>query len=85
MAFSDHHAFTPKDIAHILQQAKPFDFVLTTEKDIQRLRGTELEQSLLEQGKALVVLPIRMVFRSPEEAFNRHILTYVSENCRHNP
>lgn len=82
MAFPDHHAFSAKEIDSILQRAKPFDFVLTTEKDMQRLQATSLEERLREVGKPLAVLPIRMRFCSPNEAFDRHILNYVHENCR---
>lgn len=82
MDFPDHHAFSAKEIDSILQRAKPFDFVLTTEKDMQRLQATSLEERLREVGKPLAVLPIRMHFCSPNEAFDRHILNYVHENCR---
>ena len=84
MAFPDHHAFTAEEIDQIILKAKHFDFVLTTEKDLERLRATDLEQRLAEQGKPLVVLPIRMRFLSPKESFDRFILTYVGENIRKN-
>ena len=82
MAFPDHHVFSKRELEEIIQRAKPFDFVLTTEKDMQRLQTTDLEARLLEQGKKLIALPIRMCFCSPKEAFDRHILNYVHENCR---
>lgn len=82
MAYPDHHAFGRADIKEILLRAQHYDFVLTTEKDAQRLRLTSLEEKLAEQGKALVVLPIRMHFYTPKEAFDRHILNYVHENYR---
>ena len=82
MAFPDHHHYTSKDIEAILQKAKGFDFVLTTEKDIQRLRTTSLVEQLQAQGKRLIALPIRVKFRAPEGAFDRQILTYVKENNR---
>ena len=83
LAFPDHHRYRPKDIRRILNQARHYDFVLTTEKDIQRLRTTELIDRLQEQGKRLIALPIRMRFCSPQENFDRQILQYVHENCRH--
>lgn len=82
MSFPDHHAFEREQIKEILMRAKHFDYVLTTEKDAQRLNDTSLEQQLNDQGKALVVLPIRMNFFTPQEAFDRNILQYVHENYR---
>ena len=83
MAFPDHHRYREKDIDRILERARHFDFVLTTEKDFQRLRTTALVERLQEQGKRLIALPIRMRFCSPKENFDRQILQYVHENCRH--
>ena len=80
MAFPDHHAFEREEIKEILRKARHFDYVLTTEKDAERLSTTSLEQQLNDQGKALVVLPIRMRFFTPNEAFDRNILNYVGEN-----
>lgn len=82
MAFPDHHAFTPEEIKEIVSKARPFDFVLTTEKDLQRLQPTSLEEQLNEQGKPLVVLPIQVKFMTPQQNFDRTILNYVRENCR---
>ena len=82
MAYPDHHQYRPKDIDAIMERARNFDFVLTTEKDMQRLRTTDLIDRLQAQGKRLIALPIQVRFCSPEESFNRQILTYVRENCR---
>ena len=82
MAFPDHHHYTPKDIDAIMEKAKNFDFVLTTEKDIQRLRTTSLVDRLNAVGKRLIALPIRVRFYTPHENFDRQILTYVRENVR---
>lgn len=82
LAFPDHHSFTPEDIDTILAKAKPFDFVLTTEKDLQRLQSTHLEEQLASQGKALIALPIRIRFCTPKEYFDKQILQYVHENQR---
>jgi len=80
MAFPDHHHYTPKDIEAILQRAADFDFVLTTEKDIQRLRATSLVDRLQQQGKRLIALPIRVQFCTPKETFDSRILTYMREH-----
>ena len=82
MAFPDHYHYTSKDIDDIMERAKYFDFVLTTEKDIQRLRTTSLVERLQEQGKRLIALPIRTCFYTPHENFDKQILTYVRENKR---
>ena len=80
MAFPDHHRYSPKDIEAVMQRAEDFDFVLTTEKDIQRLRTTALVDRLHAQNKRLIALPIRVRFCTPKENFDRQILTYVREN-----
>lgn len=82
MAFRDHYQYKPNDIDAIMERAKPFDFVLTTEKDIQRLRTTPLVERLQAEGKRLIALPIRQQFYSPKQTFDRQILTYVRENAR---
>jgi len=82
LAYPDHHAFTPKDIDEIMVRAKHFDFVLTTEKDLQRLTGTELEARLSAEGKRLMALPIRMRWFTPKQSFDKQIIQYVHENCR---
>ena len=70
----------PKDIDIILERARHYDFVLTTEKDMQRLCTTDLAERLQAQGKQLVALPMKMRFCSPKELFDKQILTYVHEN-----
>lgn len=82
LAYPDHHRFTPADIETIVTKAKHFDFVLTTEKDIQRLRATELVDRLQTQNKRLIALPIRVKFCTPNKTFNKQIITYVRENTR---
>ena len=81
MAYPDHHHYTPKDIDAIMERSRHFDFVLTTEKDIQRLRTTTLVERLTAVNKRLIALPIRVKFYSPKETFDRQILSYVHENC----
>ena len=80
LAFPDHHAFTEADLEAILTQAKHFDFVLTTEQDLQRLEATDLKARLAAQGKALIALPIRTRFLTPHKNFDQLILHYVKEN-----
>lgn len=83
LTFADHHVYTDQDIATILSRAKNYDYVLTTEKDAQRLRLTSLESQLAEQGKQLAVLPIEVQLIHDSEGFDQQILRFVRENIRH--
>ena len=65
-----------------MAKARNFDFVLTTEKDIQRLRTTPLVELLQAQNKRLIALPVSVRFCTPKENFDRQILNYVHENVR---
>ena len=80
MAYPDHHQYNQKDIDDIMERARDFDFVLTTEKDIQRLRTTSLVDRLHAQNKRLIALPINMRFCTPHANFDRQILQYVREH-----
>lgn len=80
MAYPDHHRYKARDIEAIMARAKSFDFVLTTEKDIQRLRTTDLVSRLEAQGKRLIALPVRVRFCTPHELFDKQIINYVREN-----
>lgn len=39
MAYQDHHAYPPGDVARLAQAAKDADYVVVTEKDAVKLRG----------------------------------------------
>lgn len=82
MAFPDHHDYSEKDAAAIMHRAEPFDFVLTTEKDRQRLRLTTLVEQIAAQHKRLIALPVQVKFLTDHEAFDRQILNYVRQNSR---
>ncbi len=82
LEFPDHHAYRSEDLDRIVEEAKSYDFVLTTEKDMQRLDTTDLAARLKAKGKELVTLPIRTKFFTPQANFDKQILTYVQENCR---
>ena len=84
MAYPDHHSFERDEIRQIVRKAGHFDFVLTTEKDMQRLQTTSLPEQLDGQGKPLVAIPIKMKFFTPHENFDRALLNYVAENTRNN-
>ncbi len=64
--FADHHAFTARDAAHVLAQARALDArIVTTEKDWVRLHGSAGELAQLRERAE--PLPIRMEF-SPRDA-----------------
>lgn len=83
MAFPDHHQYSAKDIRRIMDKARHYDFILTTEKDYQRLRTTDITEQLTMQNKRLIALPVSVRFCTPHELFDKQILTYVHENNRH--
>lgn len=82
MTFADHHAYKKSDINAILQQAMKVDFVVTTEKDMQRLALTTLPEQLQANNIPLCVLPITVQFRTDATVFDKKILTYIRENNR---
>jgi tetraacyldisaccharide-1-P 4'-kinase len=82
MTYNDHHLYNDKDVDAIMKRIANVDFVLTTEKDMQRLALTTLPHKLEEANKKLIVLPTSVLFRTDSNAFDRQILTYVRENNR---
>ena len=82
MTFADHYAYRQADVETIMKQVPKVDFVITTEKDMQRLALTTLPQKLKKANKKLIVLPTSVLFRTDSNAFDRQILTYVRENNR---
>ena len=79
LTFPDHHSFSPKDIQRILDKAQYCDQILTTEKDYMRMQQTELIEQL---GDKLKGIGMQTDLGTDQEAFNRAILLYVSENNR---
>ena len=62
MTFSDHHRFSKSDQQRIITAAQKHDYVLTTEKDYERLLLTSLPDVL---GDKLLPLPIRIELDHP--------------------
>jgi tetraacyldisaccharide 4'-kinase len=84
MVFPDHYRFKPKDYDAIAGQFEKIGgtkAIVVTEKDAARLLG---DSSMPEQLKPFIyALPVRVKFLlDQEEAFNKQIITYVSENTR---
>lgn len=82
MTFADHYAYKKADVKNIIKQATKVDFVITTEKDVQRLANTTLPEQLQALNIPLCVLPITVQFRTDADVFDKKILTYIRENNR---
>lgn len=81
LAFPDHHVFTDRDIQLILKKAELYDHVVTTEKDYMRLLQTPIVEQL---GDKLQIMTIQTDLGMDQDAFNRAVMLYVSENNRKN-
>ncbi len=62
LSFADHHRFTKADVKRILSASEKHDYVLTTEKDYERLMLTSLPKVL---GDKLRPVPIRVELDRP--------------------
>jgi len=85
MKFPDHHLYTQKDIENILKTFNDIPtqrkVVITTEKDMMRLKTPEL--STILKTIPLFYIPIEIVFQgNDQEKFDKLILTYVEKNKR---
>jgi tetraacyldisaccharide 4'-kinase len=65
MIFPDHHRFTSKDLIAIEKESKRADWVVTTEKDIEKLRGMRVVHP------PLLALRIEMKIWEEEEFYKR--------------
>jgi len=79
--FADHHPFTQKDMVGLREKFDKFagasKIIVTTEKDFQRLRGTEIIRELNDLPGYF--LPIKIKIDRQEE-FNQIIQNYVETN-----
>ena len=82
MTFADHYVYRQADVEAIMKQVAKVDFVITTEKDMQRLACTTLPEQLQAMKMPLYVLPITVQFRTDAAVLEKKILTYVRENNR---
>jgi len=81
--FPDHHDFTLNDIEKIqtafTDMAGTNKIIVTTEKDMMRLRRPELEETL--RNLPVFYLPVEVAFHHNEQdKFNQRILNYVRKN-----
>ena len=82
LAFRDHHKYGKNDFKKIVNKMEHFDFVITTEKDWERLVDTPFAFYLDQLNKPIVIQRISTRFYSPQDAFDKHILNYIHENRR---
>lgn len=87
LAFPDHHDFSEKDIRLIKtiyqewQQHHPPAIIITTEKDIMRLKPYTTAYFNLP----IFVAPIKISFQNAPDNFNQKILNYVGTNLPNKP
>ena len=68
LSHPDHHVFTRSDVEEILERVRRLEpeVLLTTEKDVARLKGSPLGDRLIEEG--LVALRVEPIFAATEMA-----------------
>ncbi|HEY1023773.1 MAG TPA: tetraacyldisaccharide 4'-kinase [Sphingobacteriaceae bacterium] len=82
-SYADHHTFTPKNILKIAEEYRGLNHqdkvLITTEKDLQRLKGPDMKELL--KGLPVYYLPVKAAFNEPEKArFDQLILNYVTKH-----
>ncbi len=82
LTFRDHHDYKDADIRAIANRFEAIQtekkVIVTTEKDVMRLRNTKLSDEL---QAAIYYLPVKVQFLEEEKkSFNKRILNYVGEN-----
>ncbi len=84
LPFGDHHYFSEKDAARIndtYAQMEPPKLIVTTEKDVTRLK--DLQGLGEEVKKALYALPVEIeILQNRQQSFNENIISYVSNHSR---
>lgn len=68
--FSDHHNYTPTDLEHLIKYIKNDTFVVTTEKDMVKLKPLASRSGVLDH---FAYLPMEMNFGADTEPFDRWI------------
>ena len=85
MKFADHHPFTQTDIAEITKKFNDLPtqkkILVTTEKDVMRLKTPELSTNL--KNLPLFYVPMEIDFHGTDrENFDKEIISYVEKNQR---
>ena len=83
MRFPDHHLFTSKDVENIKARFESLSsqnkIIITTEKDMVRLRDLDSIPEVIRQS--LYFIPVKISFlNSAGKEFDRKIISYVKEN-----
>ncbi len=65
--FPDHHLYTNKDLSYIKEKAKGADGIVTTEKDMVKLRMLEIDR--------LPIRALRIEMKIREEEFFERIIS----------
>jgi tetraacyldisaccharide 4'-kinase len=86
-SYPDHHVFTPKNMIKLAADFNNLDsrdkLIITTEKDLQRLKSPDIKKSL--QGLPVYFLPVKAALHDPEKAaFDALIVNYVTKHRRNN-
>ncbi|WP_025764546.1 tetraacyldisaccharide 4'-kinase [Dyadobacter tibetensis] len=74
--YPDHHNYTDVDIKELIQNLKNDTFVVTTEKDIVKLKPLAVGTALYER---LAYVPIEIDLGKDQESFERWILAKVNQ------
>ena len=80
IAFPDHHRFTKRDEARIIELAQTHDTVFTTAKDYERLKATNMLPIL---DHKLAVIPVAVDLDVDTKPFEKQITNYINETLRH--
>jgi tetraacyldisaccharide 4'-kinase len=83
MKYADHHPFSPRDMEEIIRRFKNLPtqkkILVTTEKDVMRLKSQDL--STILENLPLFCIPMEIDFHgNDKESFDNQILTYVNKN-----
>ncbi|GLU52038.1 tetraacyldisaccharide 4'-kinase [Dyadobacter frigoris] len=71
--FPDHHNYTPTDLQHLIKYIKNDTFVVTTEKDMVKLKPLAAESGVLDH---FTYLPMEMNFGADAEPFDHWITNH---------
>lgn len=66
MAFSDHHAYTPRDIRRIKKRAEKKDWIITTDKDMVKIRPEWTDNKWLCLGVRMEIQGIENIIQRIE-------------------
>ena len=79
LSFPDHYKYEAKDLNVIERYYQQFEggnkILVTTEKDLMRLRLPELWA--LSKSMNIYILPVEVTFKDKQEEFDEHVMHYV--------